>query len=139
MSTLIHKAVRKLFDKYKNPHNDPVKRAAHDAAIAGAMSSVLSKIEDDAKTIIKHEFRDKEPGWSGAILADGGVSVSLRVNKGASRFDSKLLPGELIKAGWKDASGKPVTMDEINRLIANCTRENAPSFTVTSTTTDAIG
>ncbi len=132
----IAKATMKLFAKYKNPYNDVIKRAAFDVAISNSMMDPLEVTNKNNKELIKAEYASKEEGYQSVILADGGVSVLLRVSKGASRFDSKLLPASVIRLGWLNKDGKPLTMVEIGELIAACTKTNAPSFTITSTVAD---
>jgi len=132
MRDAMTKAVLALFNKYKNTHNDDTKRAAHDIAITDALMTPLEALNKNAKATIKDMHKAAAPGYNGVLLAEDGMSVTMRVNNGAARFDSKLLPAAIIRAGWCGGDGKVLTLDQINSVIEQCTKQSAPSVTITS-------
>lgn len=134
----VSKKALELFKRYKNPHNDPVKRAAFDVAIANAISNAMESIIESGKSVIKDAYKNDEPGYNGAILAEKGIAVMLRINNGAERMDNKKLPAAILKAGWKSSDGKLLSLAEIDNVLSSCKTRGAPSFTISSTVSDDL-
>lgn len=132
----IKEAVSKLFLSYKNTHNDQIKRAAHDIAVAKAMIDVCEGYKDRAATIIKSAHVKSPPGTNVVLLAENGVAVTLRVSNGATRLDRAAIMPEIIKLGWRAQSGMPLTVDDINTLLDHCSKQSAPAVSISSSITD---
>lgn len=132
---LIVNALQSLIDGIPNKHNDPIKSAAFDYAKIATMFSFLEDKKDACRKTLLESMNGQAHnlGEEHVLLADKGISVTMRINKGAARLDRRALPAAIINAGWCSASGQPLLMNEINSVLDSATSIGAPSTVIKAT------